>query len=107
MSLVSARHLTDAFFAPVRNPESSRVGINPPTKVDCLLLVKSANPSLPGSRSSLLRVAPGLADLVAYRLHLVTLLALRSLLRHASSYLHVRWGLNTDYAFDQNANVYF
>lgn len=72
-----------------------------------LLLVKSANPGLPSSETSLLHSAALLADLAAYRLHLETLFALRSLHFHKSSYLHAWWGLNTDYAFDHNANVYF
>lgn len=72
-----------------------------------LLLVKSANPGLPSSETSLLHSAEFLADLAAYRLHFETLFALRSLHFHTSSYLHAWWGLKTDYVFDHNANVYF
>lgn len=94
-------------------PKATGLVLTLPPRCNSLLRVRSANPGLSSSKTSLLHFATFLADLVAYGLHLETLFALRSLLLHMSLHLHLVCSslvwlcLNTDYSFDHNANVYF
>lgn len=83
-SLLSARHLMDVSFNPFSSPEGSRVSSNPPAKVQQLAAGNSCQPTFVSLQNAL-HFATFPAHLVAYCLHLETLLALRSLLVYMSS----------------------